>query len=92
MIIIWTNLVDPESSMLYTKIQPWSFLGSGEEDSYVFLPYMGMVAILFNYLEPFEERRSLLTAGCHQQKVAGDSRTFTGDSQAKIYWWYIDKK
>ena len=32
MIIIWTNLVDLESSMLYTKIQPQSFLGSGEED------------------------------------------------------------
>ena len=32
MVIIWTNLVDLESSMLYTKIQPQSFLGSGEED------------------------------------------------------------
>ena len=31
-VIIWTNLVDLESSMLYTKIQPQSFLGSGEED------------------------------------------------------------
>ena len=29
--------------MLYTKIQPKSFLGSGEEDFSVFLPYMGMV-------------------------------------------------
>ena len=26
------NLVDLESPMLYTKIQPQSFLGSGEED------------------------------------------------------------
>ena len=26
------NLVDHESPMLYTKIQPQSFLGSGEED------------------------------------------------------------
>ena len=32
MAIIWTNLVDLESSMLYTKIQSQSFLGSGEED------------------------------------------------------------
>ena len=32
MIIIWTNLVDLESSMLYTKIQPQSLFGSGEED------------------------------------------------------------
>ena len=30
--IIWTNLVDIESPMLYTKIQPQSFLGSGEQD------------------------------------------------------------
>ena len=27
---IWTNLVDLASSMPYTKIQPHSFLGSGE--------------------------------------------------------------
>ena len=32
MIIIWTNLVELESSMLYTKIQPPRFLGAGEED------------------------------------------------------------
>ena len=31
-VIIWTDLVEFESVMLYTKIQPWSFLGSGEED------------------------------------------------------------
>ena len=29
-VIIWTNLVDFESSMLYAKIQPKSCLGSGE--------------------------------------------------------------
>ena len=34
--------------MLFTKIQPQIFLGSGKEDFYVFLPYMGMAAILFN--------------------------------------------
>ena len=31
-VIIWINLVDLESTMLYTKIQPQSLLGSGEED------------------------------------------------------------
>ena len=41
--------------MLYTKIQPQSFLGSGEEDFKVFLPYMEMAAILFNCTEPFEQ-------------------------------------
>ena len=40
--------------MLYTKIQPQSFLGS-EEDFKVYLPYMGMTAILFNSVEPFEQ-------------------------------------
>ena len=30
-VIIWTNLLDFESSMLYTKIHLQSFLGSGEE-------------------------------------------------------------
>ena len=45
MIIIWTNFVELESSMLYTKIQPESFLGSGE-DFQEFLPYMDMAAIL----------------------------------------------
>ena len=30
-VIIWTNLEDFESSMLYSKNQPQSFLGSGED-------------------------------------------------------------
>ena len=42
MIIIWTNLVELEPSMLYTKIQPQSFLGSEEEDFQKFLPYVDM--------------------------------------------------
>ena len=41
--------------MLYTKIQPQSFLGSGEEDFWVFLPYMGMAAILIDGSWPFEQ-------------------------------------
>ena len=41
--------------MLYTKIQPQSFLSTGGEDFQVFLLYMGMAAILFNDAEPFEQ-------------------------------------
>ena len=41
--------------MLYTKIQPQSFLGSGEEGFQEFLLYIDMVAILFNSAEPFEQ-------------------------------------
>ena len=40
---------------VYTKIQPQSFLGSGEEDFSVFLPYIGMEAILFSSTEPFKQ-------------------------------------
>ena len=50
--IILTNLVELESWMLYTKIQPLSFLGSREEHFQEFLPYMDMAAILFNCTEP----------------------------------------
>ena len=45
--------------MLYTKIQPLSFLGSGE-DFQEFLPYMDMEAILFNCAEPFEQIPSIV--------------------------------
>ena len=47
--------------MLYTKIQSQSFLVSGEDFLvflfflFFFLPYMGMVAILFNSVELFEQ-------------------------------------
>ena len=47
MTIIWTSLVDLESPMVYSKTQPQSFLGSGEEDFLGLLPYIGMAAILF---------------------------------------------
>ena len=50
--------------MLYTKIQPQSFLSIGEKDFQVFLPYMGMAAILFNDAEPFEQSVNIpLTEG-----------------------------
>ena len=58
-VIIWTNLVDLESSMQYTMIQPQSFLGFGE-DFKVFLPYMSKAAILFNDAEPFEQTGNIL--------------------------------
>ena len=52
-VIIWINLVDLES-LLFTKIQPQSFLGSGEElfNALIYI-YMGMEAILFSGAEPF---------------------------------------
>ena len=50
--------------MLYTKIQPQSFLGSGKKNFQEFLPYIDMVAILFNCAEPFEQiGNTLLTEG-----------------------------
>ena len=50
------RIVDLESPMLYTKIQPKSFHGSGEKYFYVslFSTYLGMVAILFNGADPFD--------------------------------------
>ena len=39
--------------MLYTKIQSQSFFSSGVEGFYIFLPYTGIAAILFNDAEPF---------------------------------------
>ena len=58
-IIIWSNLVDFESPMLYTKVQPQSFLISWE-DCLSVLPYMGNTAILFNGVEPFEQIVNIL--------------------------------
>ena len=48
-------LVDLESSMLYSKITPSSFLCIREEDFLSVLPYMGIAVILFNDTEPFEQ-------------------------------------
>ena len=46
-------LVDLPSPMTYAKIQPQGILGSGVEDFWRFLPYMGMAAILVNGPWPF---------------------------------------
>ena len=55
MTIIWAKLIDLESLMLYTKTQSQSFLASEEEDIWVFLPYMAIVAILFSGTGPFKQ-------------------------------------
>ena len=47
----FTNLVD---IAFLLEIQPQIFLSS-EEENLVFLTYMGMTAILFNSVEPFEQ-------------------------------------
>ena len=60
-IIIWTNLVDQESPMLYTKDLAQSFLDFGEEC----LPYVGMEAISFNGSEPFEQIKIFVTSRSH---------------------------
>ena len=46
--------VDLASTMLYTKILPQSFLGFGGGFQ-VFLPYMGMAAILSNSEKQFDQ-------------------------------------
>ena len=57
MIITWTNFVELESSMLYIKIQPQSFLGSAEEHFQEFY----MADILFNCEESFKENGNTLS-------------------------------
>ena len=47
--------------MLYTKIQPQSFLGPGEEELQEFLPYMDMAVILFSCAEPFQQTGNTLS-------------------------------
>ena len=47
--------------MLYTKIQPQSFLGSGKKDFLDILPSMDMAVLSFNCTEPFEQIGSTLS-------------------------------
>ena len=49
-IIIWINLVESASLMLYTKIQPQSFLGSGEKKIKLFYHIWAWQPILQNFL------------------------------------------
>ena len=46
-------MVDLSSPMICAKIQPQGILGSAEGDFKMFLPYMGMAAILVNGPQPF---------------------------------------
>ena len=52
--IVWINMVELETAMLYTKIRSQLFLGSEEEGFQECLPYMDVEAVLFNGSEPFE--------------------------------------
>ena len=49
--------------MLYTKIQPQSFLGSGEVDFQD--SYMDMAAIFFSCAEPFEQIGNTISTKAH---------------------------
>ena len=54
MVIIWANLVVLEHPMLHTKFRSHRPFGS-REDFLMFLPYMGMAAILVIWPWPFEQ-------------------------------------
>ena len=54
-VIIWTILVVLPYTMLHTKFQGHWSIGSGEEDFLMFLPYMGMAAMLVMWPRPFEQ-------------------------------------
>ena len=64
MVIIWANLVVLEHLMTHTKIQSHQPFGSGEEDFFRFLPYMGMAAILVMWPGPFEQTFVHLSHRC----------------------------
>ena len=53
MTIILASLVDLPTLMICAKIHPQGILDSGEEDFLMFLPDMGMAAILVNRRQPF---------------------------------------
>ena len=61
--------------MLNTKIQPQSFLRSGEEDIQEFLPYMDMADILFNWAETFEQI----------------GNTFSTEGPCEIWWKLLEE-
>ena len=69
MTIIWTNLVDPESLTLYTKILPQNSLDSRKE---IFKYFYHKWATLFNGAESFEQIVNTLSTGpmWNQEKIA----------------------
>ena len=87
-LIILTNLVDLESQMLYTRIQPQSFLSTGEEDFWVFLPYMGMAAILFNDAEPFEQSVTIPSTEGPMWNLLKLVKWFQKRRRLKMSWFY----
>ena len=54
-----TNLVEPESSMLYTNIQLQNRFGSGETILGIARIYIGIAAILIGRVWPFGQTRSV---------------------------------
>ena len=52
--VIWTNIVDLEFLMLFTKMQLQSFLVLEKKILSFFLAYLGMAVILFSGTEPFK--------------------------------------
>ena len=53
-VIIWINLVVLEHLMMHTNFHGHQPFGSREEDFFLFLPHMGMAAILVMCPGPFE--------------------------------------
>ena len=53
-VIVRIILVVLPYTMLHTKFQGHRSIGSGEEDFLMFLPYMGMAAILIAWPNSFE--------------------------------------
>ena len=85
-LIILTNLIDLES----TKIQPQSFLSSGEDFKEVLL-HMGTATILFNDAEPFEQSLNIHSTEdpmCNLVKIGQVvlEKTFT---DFKVLYLYI---
>ena len=67
-------LVDFKSPMMFTKIQPQSFHGSGEVGfKCFFLPYMGMVDILF---KPFEQIDNTHSTESQMWNAVSKKKTF----------------
>ena len=74
--------------MLYTKIQLQTFLCSGEKDIELFLPYIGMAAILFNVTDPFEQIVNTLSTGGLMWNLMKIAQAFS-EKTFKNYIFYI---
>ena len=73
--------------MQYTKIQPESFLGSGEDDfKKILSAFMGMEAVLFCWVEPFEQVINTLSKdGSMWNLVNIAQATFKNDTILYMY-------